>query len=119
MVLDILVIDGKYAQSISGGLSGQLEGVDSRDIRFASSGEEALSMVKDRHFSFVVLNHEFGNGGMDGYDTALALKKIREDIVLIGFSGGWMDSDIKRYGLGMYTRYLDRVAKFILEYQGT
>ncbi len=90
------------------------------DVEFASSGEECMSMVKDKTFDLIFLDMVMP--GMNGLETLKALKSVNEQVkvvVMTGFSvlgmlesaekSGALSSLIKPFSIARIQEVVDEI----------
>jgi two-component system nitrogen regulation response regulator NtrX len=95
----ILVVDDEA--SIIDTLSGILTD-EGYDVITASSGEQALAVIKERSLKIILLD-VWMSPGIDGLETLKVIKEISEDSIVIMISGhGSIDTAVQATKLGAY-----------------
>ena len=100
MVLEVLVVDDEYADSICKYMKADFLNYS---INFHStfSGEKAVKKIKENSYDLIILDYNLPEE--NGYQIAKKLKSLRKNIKIIGFSTGWNEVEAKEAGLVLYS----------------
>lgn len=124
MAIDVLVVDDGYVDRICENMRFELEERNKKfrrkDVRFHESpnGYGAIDKVRERSYDLVIL--DFQMPGMNGYETAVKLRDIRADIVMVGNSTYW-NKDLAEevglldYGVGSCAWIVNHISRILEE----
>ena len=110
MALDILVVDDD-ARIVVRNLVEVLP-IDKVALHSAYSGEEAVKRLQERDYGLVVLDYNMG--GMNGFETAKAIREIKPNVRMIGFSSDWLNDEAEQVGLEFHAWDQGSISQYIL-----
>ena len=110
MALDALIVDDD-ARIVVRNL-GVILPKDKLVLHSAYSGEEAVEQLRKRDYGLVVLDYNMG--GMNGFETAKAIREIKPNVRMIGFSSDWFNDEAEQVGLEFHAWDQSPISQYIL-----
>jgi len=109
MVLEILVVDDKYARNIGEHLTHEFgDKVVPYPIR---QEDQAIELVKERDYDLVVLDYNLNE--KNGPEVATEMLETRPDLRIAGYSTDWNDSNSNDAGLDTHFREMWQLKKYV------